>query len=136
LAWLYSGWVKVALGDTDAALERIAQARRLSPADPHRFSFDAAASMAQLFAGRLDEALALAQSCIRDRPRFLLYNLLAIVPAALSGRHELAKSLLERTLQFHPLLHLAEVATIVPIRRPEHADLWRRGLHLAGISGP
>jgi tetratricopeptide (TPR) repeat protein len=133
--WVYSSWVKTALGDTDLAIERIALAQRLSPTDPHRFAFDAAAAMAHLIAGRVDEALTLAQVCIRVRPAFLMFNLIAMGAAALSGHTKLARDLLEHTLQFYPSLHIADVAEIVPMRRAEHAALWREGLCRAGVPG-
>jgi adenylate cyclase len=131
-AWLYSGWVKLALGDPELAIERISQAARLSPVDPHRFSFDAAAAMAHLFASRFAEALALSQSCIRDRPGFLLYNLIAMSAAALCGNDELARDLLRQTLRFHPALRLADT-NLLPTRRAEHAALWESGLRRAGV---
>jgi adenylate cyclase len=134
-AWLYSGWVKLSLGDPDLAIERIATAARLSPIDPHRFSFDAAAAMAHLFASRFAEALALAQSCIRDRPGFLLYNLIAMAAASLGGRDELARDLLRQTLRFHPSLRLVDT-NLLPTRRADHAALWENGLRRAGVPSP
>ena len=67
-AWLYSCWIKTALGEPEAALERIAHATRLSPNDPQTFSFLAATAMAQLFAGRFTEAYTSAEAAIRQRP--------------------------------------------------------------------
>src|SRR5262245_36776866 len=34
-AWLYSGWVRVWLGEPETAIERVSRALRLNPADPH-----------------------------------------------------------------------------------------------------
>jgi hypothetical protein len=41
--------------------------------------------MAHLLAGHADEALTLARSCIRDRPGFLLYNLIAMARPPSAG---------------------------------------------------
>src|SRR5262245_28548438 len=35
MAWTFSGWVKISLGKPDLAIERLAQAMRLSPYDPY-----------------------------------------------------------------------------------------------------
>jgi len=64
-----------------------------------------------------------------------MFNLIAMGAAALSGHTKLARDLLEHTLQFYPSLHIADVAEIVPMRRAEHAALWREGLCRAGVPG-
>ena len=37
-AWLFSGWVKVCLGEPEVAIEHVDRAMRLSPNDPHSFN--------------------------------------------------------------------------------------------------
>jgi Flp pilus assembly protein TadD len=54
--WLFSGWVKVWLGEPEVAIEQVARAMRLSPSDPHVFNMRAAAASAHFFAGRYAEA--------------------------------------------------------------------------------
>jgi tetratricopeptide (TPR) repeat protein len=34
-AWLFSGWVRVWLGEPEAAIDRVSRALRLNPTDPH-----------------------------------------------------------------------------------------------------
>ena len=132
-AWLYSSWVKTSLGEPELALERIAHALRLSPNDPQTFSFHAANAMAQLFAGRFADACSSAEAAIRQRPGFLLYSCIAAVSAAHSGRMSDAQRTVARMLEVNPALRIANVATLIPIRRPEDVALWMDGLKKAGL---
>src|SRR5262245_25088545 len=56
-AWLFSGWVRVWLGDSEAAIDRISRALRLNPTDPHSYSMYAALAHAHFFAVRYTDAL-------------------------------------------------------------------------------
>jgi TolB-like protein/class 3 adenylate cyclase len=131
--WLYSCWIKTSLGEPEAALERIAHAIRLSPNDPQTFSFLAATAMAQLFAGRFEEAYASAEAAIRQRPGFLLYLCIAAASAALAGRPSQAQKAVKLMLQLKPRLRVSDVATLIPILRSEDAARWEEGLRLAGL---
>jgi hypothetical protein len=53
--------------------------------------------------------------------------------AALGGHTDVARALLERTLQFHPSLSLADGTLMLPIRQAGHAALWQEGLCRAGV---
>jgi tetratricopeptide (TPR) repeat protein len=132
-AWLYSCWIKTALGEPETALERIGQATRLSPNDPQTFSFLAATAMAQLFAGRFTEAYASAEAATRQRPGFLLYLCIAAVSAALAGRTSRAQKAVNLMLQLNPALRISDVAALVPILRSEDAANWVDGLRKAGL---
>jgi len=77
-AWLCSGWVKVSLGEPDAAIERVARAMRLSPQDPQILSMQNAIACAHIVAGRYAEAL----SSIAElrRPRWRPHGCRAVLP--------------------------------------------------------
>lgn len=51
-AWLFSGWVKVWLGEPEVAIEHVRHAMRLSPHDPQVFGMQSAIAFAHFFAGR------------------------------------------------------------------------------------
>ena len=85
-AWLFSGWVKISLGEPEAGIERVSRALRLSPKDPQAFSMQGAIASAHLAAGRYAEALSWAERAVRDRPNFLLAICIAAASAALAGR--------------------------------------------------
>ena len=71
-AWLFSGWVKVWIGEPEVAIERFRRAMRLNPQDPLFFQMQAGTALAHFFAGRYDEASTLAETAMRDQPNFIL----------------------------------------------------------------
>src|SRR5262249_45714599 len=125
--WLNSSWVKTSLGEPEIALERIEQALRLSPNDPHTPSFHAAKGFAQLFAGRFADAFSSAEEAVRQRPGFLFYMCVAAVSAALGGRMDDARRIVTRILQTNPALRVSDVSALVPMRRAEDAARWVDG---------
>jgi hypothetical protein len=68
------------------------QARRLSPNDPQKFSFNGVSALAYLFTGRFADAYVSAEAVVRALPRFLTSHCLAAVSGALSGRMSAARS--------------------------------------------
>jgi tetratricopeptide (TPR) repeat protein len=66
LAWTVGGWVKVWLGDPEAAIEYETRAMRLSPQDTQVFSMHGATACAHFFAGRYSEAWSWAEMAMRE----------------------------------------------------------------------
>jgi tetratricopeptide (TPR) repeat protein len=67
-AWYASGWLRIWLGDPEVALEHLARLVRLSPRDAMMPGIQGATAFALFFAGRVDEAAALAEEILRERP--------------------------------------------------------------------
>jgi len=132
-AWLYSGWAKAALGESDIALERIARAQRLSPNDPQKFSMLAASAMAHLFAGQFNHAFTAAQAAMRERPGFLLAICIAAVSAAHAGRIADAQLAITRMLKSDPGIRISNIGQLTPIQRPQDAAIWLEGFRKAGL---
>jgi hypothetical protein len=57
MAWHFSGWVNVWLGDHEMAIERLGRAVRLSPLDPFTFLAQDALALAHFVAERYDVAV-------------------------------------------------------------------------------
>jgi TolB-like protein/Tfp pilus assembly protein PilF len=132
-AWLYSGWVKATIGDADQAIERIAQAKRLSPHDPQDVSIQIAMAFAHFIAGRYGESLACAQAAVRVRPNLQVVNCLAAASAALAGQPAEARKAMERLLRLNPSLRVADTLVTRKIRRPDDIARWTDGLRQAGL---
>lgn len=135
LAWalLFSGWVKVALGEPDVAIERVARALRLSPHDTQIFSMQAATAYAHFFAGRYDEALSWAETAVREQPNFLLSTCMAAASGALAGRPAEAEKAMVRLRQLDPALRISNLEDLFPIRRSADFARWADGLRKAGL---
>jgi TolB-like protein/Tfp pilus assembly protein PilF len=132
-AWLYSGWIKAMLGDTELAIECIARAKRLSPHDPQDISIQTATAFAHFIAGRYGEALTCAQAATRNRPQMQIVHCLAAASAALAGRPDEARKAVERLRMLDPSVRLANARKIILIRRRDDLARWTDALRLAGL---
>jgi hypothetical protein len=132
---LFSGWVKVWLGEPEVAIEREARAMRLSPQDPHLFHMQTATAAAHLFAGRYAESLSWAEKSMREQRNFisLLSTSIAAAAAALAGRHPDAKKAMARLRQIDPTLRVSNLKDFYPLRRTEDFDRLAEGLRKAGL---
>lgn len=132
-AWLFSGWVKVWLGEPEVAIEHVRHAMRLSPHDPQVFGMHSAIAFAHFFAGRYAEALSWAQAAMRERPDTILATCITAASAALAGELTEAEKAMVRTLQLDPELRTSNLKNLYPIRRSEDFAKWEDGLLKAGL---
>ena len=132
-AWLFSGWVRVWLGQPEVAIEHEAKAMRLSPHDSAFFNMQAATALAHFFAGRYVEALSWVERAIRAQPNHIIALCTAAATSALLGRDGEAKTTLVRLRQLDPALRISNLEEVIPIRQPEHFAIWAEGLHKAGL---
>ena len=133
MAWMQSSWVKVWLGEPEAAIERAARAMRLSPNDPQIFNMQAGTAAAHFVAGRYAEALSWAEMSIRGQPDYFLSTFVAAASAALAGDDAAAKKAMARLRQITPELRISNLRDHFPIRRPEDFERWAEGLRKAGL---
>jgi TolB-like protein/class 3 adenylate cyclase/tetratricopeptide (TPR) repeat protein len=132
-AWLFSGWVKVSLGDTDSAIERLEQAMRLSPQDPQIYSMQSAIAIAHFIASRYAEALSMAETAMRERPNVVLPICVAAASAALTGRVSEAERLVDRLLQVAPDFSISNLKDVFSYLRAEDFERLMAGLRKAGL---
>jgi tetratricopeptide (TPR) repeat protein len=131
--WLFSGLVRVWLGEAEAALERIQRAMRLSPHDPHIGTMRGGVAWAHFVAGRYDEALSFAQAGMREQPNLMFTYCVAAASAALGGRLEVARQAMAQIRRRAPSLRMSNLRAFFPTRRPEDFARWEEGLRLAGL---
>jgi|KBSMisStandDraft_5_1062788.scaffolds.fasta_scaffold23246_4 adenylate cyclase len=131
--WASSSWIQVCLGNPQAALEHVATAMRLSPADPRAYVFHLFTSMAHLSAGNADQAIESAKRVLHDKPVLGAMRILAI-SCALAGRLDEARSVLARMSALDPTLRLSNIGRVIPpYRRPQDRDRYLEGLRAAGL---
>jgi TolB-like protein len=131
--WLYSSWVKSALGQPELALERIARAKELNPNDPQNFSFDAAEAAALLQARRFDEAYTLAKASLRDRPDFMFYLIVGAASAYHAGYVDDAKRLVDKVRLLRPGIQLQDAIAILAMHRKQDVDLYETAYRACGL---
>jgi tetratricopeptide (TPR) repeat protein len=132
-AYAVSGWVKVWLGDPEAAIEREMRAMRLSPQDTQIFSMHAATACAHFFAGRYAEAYSWAEMAIGENANVVLSPRIAAASGALAGRREDAHKAMARVRQLDPDLRLSNLKDLFPVRRSEDFVKWEEGMRKAGL---
>jgi tetratricopeptide (TPR) repeat protein len=132
-AWLFSGWVKVWLGEPELAIERLRRSLRLSPNDPHSFNMYSAMAAAHFFAGRYTEALSWAEKAMRERPNYLLPTMVAAASSALAGRLADAERAMVQVRRLDPALRISNLMGWYFMSRPEYSAKWEEGLRLAGL---
>jgi TolB-like protein/class 3 adenylate cyclase len=132
-AWLFSGWVKIYLGDPQTAIERVERAMRLSPHEPHVFGMQSAIALAHLFLGHYAEALSWAQKALRTPTHHLLAACVAAASAGLMGETDQADKSMTELRHRDPNLRVSGIKFLFPIQRPEDLATFEHGLRRAGL---
>jgi adenylate cyclase len=133
-AWYYSGFVRVWLGEPDAAIDHIARAMRLSPLDPIMRSFRNATAHAHFCAARYDQASSWAEMVLQENPNSFPSLRIATASNALAGRTTEASKMCARLRQVDPALRISNLKDRVgPYRRSEDIARLMDGLRKAGV---
>jgi TolB-like protein/DNA-binding SARP family transcriptional activator len=133
MAWLFSGWVNVWLGEPDLAVANLAHAMRLSPNDPQIAMMQAATACAHFFAGRIAEATTWAERSVRLQPNYFIASCVLAASSALDSHLEEAAKAIARLRQIDPGLRISNLLDSFPIRRQEDFARWADGLRKAGL---
>ena len=128
-----SGWVKLWLGDLDAAIELQHRAMRLSPRDPEAFWMESATALAHLCAGRYAEAATWAERSLGHKADQLPSLAFSAAADSHLGHHERARATMGRLLQIEPRMCIRTVKSLGPSWRPEHFARFAEGLRQAGL---
>jgi TolB-like protein len=131
--WLFSGRVRIYLGEPEVALEHLALSMRLSPLDPYMFAAQNGIALAQLCAGRYEEASVAAEKALQENPNYHSALRVFAASSALAGRLEDAQKAMARLREIDPALRVADLGDLQPFRRPEDVARYAEGLRKAGL---
>jgi tetratricopeptide (TPR) repeat protein len=133
-AWHFGGWVKLWLGEPEAAIERFARAIRLSPLDPWLMGMRAGTAYAHFFSARYDEATLWAAMALQCSPDYRPGLRIAAASNAMAGRLEQAHKAVARLRELSPTLRLSNLKDVLgPYRRAEDIARYEEGLRQAGL---
>lgn len=133
VAWSHSGWLKIYLGEPDAAAEHRTRAMRLSPHDPSIGYMQTGAACAKFLAGRYVEALQWAEAGAREKPNFGPALRALAACSVMAGRPEQAQKAMARMRELYPTFRIADVKGMFPVRRAEDLAKWEEALRRAGL---
>jgi tetratricopeptide (TPR) repeat protein len=132
-AWFLGGILRALHGETDAAIEHLNHAVRLSPLDPEMFRMQVGMALAHFFAGHFNAAADWAEKALGNLPSLLVAAALVAASHALDGRMDKATWAMQRLQALDPSLHLGTLKDWLPIQRPEDLARFADGLRLAGL---
>jgi len=132
-AWFLGAWLRVFHGEPEAAIERFAQAMRLSPLDPELYRMQAGMASAHFLAGRFDDALSWAEKSFSELPTYLPAIAIVAMSYALAGRMEEARRAIQKIREVDPAFCLSNLTTWYPLRRPEDVTRFTEALRKAGM---
>ena len=132
-AWFLGGYLRLWHGDTEAAIDHLARAIRLSPLDPEQYRMQSGMATAHLFMGNFDSAASWAEKAFRDMPSMLLAIAILAASRALAGRMGEAQHTMTQLRQLDPELRLSSLSDWLPIHRPGNFAILEEGLRKAGL---
>jgi adenylate cyclase len=133
-AWCSRGWVQCMLGEPDAAIESLQRGLRLSPLDPSAWLFRNWLALANLAAGRYEDAMKWVDQSMREQPRYTPALRTKVVLCARLGLIAEARDWLRRMLELQPGLTIARFLQFAGFRfSPEIMSIYVDGLRKAGL---
>ena len=133
MAWGLSATTALYLGNLDDAAQRFEGYRRLSPADPNAFFFDANMSVLELLRHDIEAAVDLGRHATELNPRYAggLKHYLAALGQ--QGQAREAGVVLARLLAIDPRCSVQSAMAAMPLTRPSHQEYYADGLRAAGL---
>jgi tetratricopeptide (TPR) repeat protein len=116
------GWTKVYLGDMDGAIEQLEVALRVNPLDPRRYTTLTAMAYAYFFAGRNDQASALASDVVRQQANYLAAQRLMMACHAMAGAIDEARRACAVAMRIDPTQRISVSNARAPFRRPQDVE--------------
>lgn len=132
-AWFLGGILRALRGETEAAIDNLNHAVRLSPLDPEMFRMQVGMALSNFFAGRFDIAASWAEKALGNLPSLLPAAAVLTASYALGGQLDKAQRTLERLRAMDPGLRIANLKQWLPIQRAEDLARFAEGLRQAGL---
>lgn len=132
-AWYLGGFLRIWRGQPNDAIDRLARAMLLNPLSPDMHRMEVGTAMAQLLAGRPEDALPWAERASQHLPdRVLPITILAAIYAR-AGRGNEARTLVKRLSQLEQAPRIAELNEWLPFQRSQDLDVFVDALREAGL---
>jgi TolB-like protein/class 3 adenylate cyclase len=133
VAWSWSGWARIYLGEYKVALEQFAHSMRLSPLDPFVSAAQAGIALVHFCTGRYDKASSWAEKALLENSNYHPALRVFAASNALAGRLEDAQKAVARLRELDPTLRVSDLRDLTGLRRPVDFARYAEGLRKAGL---
>ncbi len=133
VAWHFSGWIRIYLGQAEVAINHMERAIRLDPLDPLLYNVQNGVAAAHFLAGHYDTAAVWAERALHELARYKPAIRLAAASYALSGQIDKAQDYMSQMLEIDPTLRASNLKGLVPFRESAAAARYVDGLRKAGL---
>lgn len=133
MAWMMSGWLRAAAGESETALEHFARSMQLDPASPDRGHQLAGIALAKFDQGRDDEAIRILREAVHIQPAISLYHALL---AASYGHRGDAPGARAAFADYARLSDRPIESRTTLFRNPAHRQRFLEGIARARALGP
>jgi tetratricopeptide (TPR) repeat protein len=132
-ARVYSAWLRIWKGEPQIAIERIAEAIRLSPLDPELHFWEIAMAHAYYHAERYDQAVAWAEKAAAVDPTYVGGLRILAASYARAGRTQDAQAAVQKMGEIDSMVRVSNLRDAVGPYLPEGLARYEEGLRLAGL---
>jgi len=131
--WALSSATYSYIGEPEAALQRLARYRDLAPFDPYHSWFEYFYTIAYIFKGDYENAVAIGQRVVTVNPDFVNGYKPLIASLGHLGRREEARPYVDRLLALEPNFTVERFGQVYPIKHETDRERYMTGLRLAGV---
>ena len=134
-AWGSSGWINLWSGNPAVAVEHLTRAMRHDPLHGHHHvSMRTGMAHALFFLDKYDEAMAWAESVLRENPDAHPGLRIFAASAAFANMTDTAREMGARLHAIDPEFRISRLVSYLgPYRKPEFVEKYAQGLRLAGL---
>jgi len=131
--WALSALTYSYIGEADAALRRLARYRDLSPFDPYPHIYENPYTVAYTIKGDYEQAVIFGRRVVQGNPDFINGYKPLIASLGHLGRHQEAKSYVEKLLSLEPNFTVRRFGKVYPFKHAADRERYMTGLRLAGV---
>ena len=133
VAWFAEGWLKVWLGEPEAAIQCLNTAIQLSPQDPTLFQLQSGMSNAYFGVADYDGGWAWAEKALHDKPNHFPALITGMANAVNSGRNVEVEILKARILELLPTINRSFLSSFLPYQEAEDVERWTQAIEKTGF---
>ena len=122
-AFVFSGWVRILLGDQETAIKHFEHSMRASPLDPFIMSSYSGVAFAHLLTGRPEDAAAWAQKAFQLQPKYFFTSVVRAAAEALCGDLDRARQAMARVRE-ETHLAVSNLVALEPLRSSKQLAIW------------